>query len=286
MSEVLAPVAEVSTLAAEPAQQPSAGEMLRQAREAAGLQLAALAVALNVPLKKLEALESNQLELLPDVVFVRALAASVCRTLKLDAGPVLARLPQTTVPRLKSAAQGINTPFRSPGDRVGGALWSQLSRPVVLVVLAFLLGALVLLFLPVMEWPAAVTPAAPTLPADAPAAAAAPGAVSTDVIAPSLAVSTGAPLNGMASAALVGGELSNALIVFKGRAPAWVEVTDARGVVQLRKTLLAGEAAGAAGALPLSVVVGRVDGTEVLVRGQPLDLLAVAKDNVARFEVK
>ena len=37
----------------------SAGSMLRQAREMAGLHIGALAVALKVPVKKLEALEAE-----------------------------------------------------------------------------------------------------------------------------------------------------------------------------------------------------------------------------------
>ena len=36
----------------------------------------------------------------------------------------------------------------------------------------------------------------------------------------------------------------------------------------------------------LAVVIGRVDATEILVRGQAFDLGAVARNNVARFEVK
>src|SRR3989338_10209706 len=91
----------------------SAGSLIRQAREAAGLHIAALAVALKVPVKKLEALEADRLDLLPDAVFVRALAASVCRTLKIDAGPVLALLPQTGKPNLGQQSAPINAPFRS-----------------------------------------------------------------------------------------------------------------------------------------------------------------------------
>ena len=68
--------------------QPSAGTLLRQAREAAGMHIGALSVSLKVPVKKLEALEADRLDLLPDAVFARALAASVCRTLKADPGPI------------------------------------------------------------------------------------------------------------------------------------------------------------------------------------------------------
>ena len=72
----------------------TAGALLRDAREAAGLHIAALAVALKVPVAKLEALEADNFSALPDMVFVRALASSVCRTLKIDPQAVLALLPQ------------------------------------------------------------------------------------------------------------------------------------------------------------------------------------------------
>nr|WP_237707279.1 DUF4115 domain-containing protein [Acidovorax sp. NO-1] len=54
----------------------------------------------------------------------------------------------------------------------------------------------------------------------------------------------------------------------------------------LQRNLTAGESVSVTGQLPLSVVVGRADATEVLVRGKPLDLTTVSRDNVARFEVK
>jgi cytoskeleton protein RodZ len=76
------------------------------------------------------------------------------------------------------------------------------------------------------------------------------------------------------------------IIVFKAKGASWVEVTDAKKVVVLRRTLAAGEEIGATGVLPLSAVVGRADATQVQVRGQAFDLTAVSKDNVARFEVK
>jgi cytoskeleton protein RodZ len=56
--------------------------------------------------------------------------------------------------------------------------------------------------------------------------------------------------------------------------------------VQLRKTMSNGESIGASGSLPLSVVVGRADVTDVSVKGKTFSLAGIAKDNVARFEVK
>jgi cytoskeleton protein RodZ len=76
------------------------------------------------------------------------------------------------------------------------------------------------------------------------------------------------------------------LLVLRSRGDAWVEVVDANGVVRVRKILTAGESTTASGPLPLSVVVGRADATEVEIRGKAFSLDKIAKDNVARFEVK
>jgi cytoskeleton protein RodZ len=85
------------------------------------------------------------------------------------------------------------------------------------------------------------------------------------------------------SAQPVSGE---AIVVFSARGSSWIQVTDATGAAVLKKELGPGETAGASGVLPLAVVIGRADMTTVEVRGKPMDLAAVAKNNVARFEVK
>jgi cytoskeleton protein RodZ len=77
----------------------------------------------------------------------------------------------------------------------------------------------------------------------------------------------------------------DSIVVFRASAETWVEVKNATGNTVFKKLLIAGEAAGASGALPLTVIVGRADVTQVEVRGKPLDLTAIAKSNVARFEV-
>ena len=302
----------------------SPGAMLRRAREFQGLHIAALAVSLKVPVKKLEALEGDRHDQLPDAVFVRALASSVCRTLKIDAAPILAKLPQNAGPRLTHNASGINTPFRAPGDGPGPSLWDQISRPAVLAVLALLLGAVVLVFLPDIQrlgrfssaapdasaMPAAVAASDAVLPpgalvesitpadlASGPAAATATQATSIS-LSPSVALSTPTaasptlvitpPAVVVAAAALAQPSLAPAsgVVVFTAKVQSWVEVTDARGAVPLRKILAPGEAVAASGALPLSVVVGKADSTLVQVRGKPLDLAPLSRDNVARFEVK
>jgi len=120
---------------AAPADGITAGMLLRHAREAAGLRVDTLAANLKVPVRKLEALEEDRYDLLPDATFARALASSVCRTLKVDAQPVLERLPQGAQPSLVPAGRPvINEPFRAPGDGPGPGLLDQVSRPVIVTV--------------------------------------------------------------------------------------------------------------------------------------------------------
>jgi len=299
--------------------QATAGQLLRQAREAAGLHVAALAVALKVPVRKLEALEDDRLDELPDAVFVRALASSVCRSLKIDPQPVLERLPQTAAPRLVQDRDGINAPFRAPSDVAKPSGFATLTKPVYLAVVALLLAALVVILLPVaqrdevagapsQEAAAAPMPvvipaappeapsSAPVMPAPAPSATAAAAPAPAPAVAPStaqatqpvppgpVAVDAAASASGAASAPAAAAAAG--VVVFRTRGPSWVEVTDAKGVVTLRRLLSAGETAGASGTLPLAVTVGSVNSTEVQVRGRAFDLAPVSRDNVARFEVK
>jgi cytoskeleton protein RodZ len=126
----------------------TAGMMLRRAREAAGLHIGALAVAMKIPVKKLEALEADRLDQLHDAVFVRALAASVCRTLKVDPASVLSKLPSNAVTRLKSDEQGINAPFHARGHSGRAPILSLLGKPPAIIVMALLLGVAVVAFFP------------------------------------------------------------------------------------------------------------------------------------------
>jgi cytoskeleton protein RodZ len=75
-------------------------------------------------------------------------------------------------------------------------------------------------------------------------------------------------------------------VVFRASAQSWIEVRDAKGAVPIRKVLAAGESANVSGAMPLQVTVGNVEATELDVRGQRFDLKAIARDNVARFQIK
>jgi cytoskeleton protein RodZ len=279
---------------------------------------------MKVPVKKLEALEADRLDLLPDAVFVRALASSVCRALKIDPAPVLQRLPQTAVPRLDAERRGINEPFHGSGHSSQFSMPAFLARPAVWVVAILLAGAAVLIIFPEVQRmekdtdtssvsgnslampsqtvmaaePVEAKDAVPIIDAQVPSTPAStainPTPVAAQVAAPAptaskpvaaAAIVQPAKLDTSAPTVNLAGTASG-LVMFKVSGTSWVEVTDAKGVVQLRKTMAMGETTAASGALPLVVVIGRADVTQVEVRGKPFSLAGIAKDNVARFEVK
>ena len=317
MSEGILSAAQEGTPGQESTSQMNGGTLLRTAREAQGLHIGALAVLLKVPVKKLEALEADRFDLLPDIVFVRALAASVCRTLCIDPAPILQRLPSTAGPRLKTDEAGINTPFRAAGQGGSGmAFWDQLSKPVALAVLALLVGVVVLVFFPFKPLTDSSSELSSgtstmTLPASVPTSAlmtsenpvAAEGAAASTLLAGLALSSSDAPLAlnpadaasapALPTAATVAptgvvpgsGKLTGPLVL-TAQSPSWIEVIDARGVVQVRKSMASAEVLGVSGSLPLSVVIGRADAVAVQVQGKSFDLKPIAKNNVARFEVK
>lgn len=292
--------------------------LLSQAREAAGLHIAALAAALKVPVKKLEALEAGRYEELPDMTFARALASAACRQLKVDPAPVLEQIPAAVSPLLGDSSQTINAPFKPAGDTpvADGAAW--LRQPVVLIVALLLAGAAVVYWWPAApQPPESVMPPGATMapgtvePPTAPAAdAAAPagsvteagnsttvaltapvaaGADTPAMASPTAAITASASVSVSTPTAMPAPEASaasTALLKLTASGDSWVEVVNARGEVVVQRLLKAGDSVDFSSAPPYSVVVGRADAVQVTVRGQPLDIAPYARNSVARFEVK
>lgn len=128
----------------------TAGGLLKAAREKQGIHIAALAASIKVTPRKLEALEADRYGELPDMTFVRALAKTVCRSLKIEAEPVLALLPHQadSGTALAQVSTGLNQPFRERPSRSDPPDWAVLQKPVLWGAGAVLLAALVVYLLP------------------------------------------------------------------------------------------------------------------------------------------
>lgn len=287
----------------------SAGAWLRAARMAQGLHIAALAAQLKVPQAKLEALEADRYQDLPDLTFARALAKAMCRVLKVDAAPVLALLPRGDEAGLDRVSRGLNQPFRERPGREDSVSLDWLKRPLVWAPAGLLLAALLIYLLPT-QWlgsldsfgEGAVEPgtAQPVPAAPAASAEAAPLPAETTSSAPvAIAAAqtiTAAPLAApVASAAPVAAAAlsDSAPVLAVGQVPlgiktsaeSWVEVVDTKGQILFSKLMRPGESAALAAQPPLRLRVGNVSGTEITLRGAVVDLAAQAKDNVARLEL-
>lgn len=275
----------------------TAGQMLRALREAAGVDPMLVASAMKVSPQKLQALENDQLDQLPDVTFARGLAAAICRAFGTDPAPVLERMP-VSAPGLRPSGQTINQPFRRTGDRPAPVLAGRFSRPLLVAVAGLLLGAAALYFLPTLPIQlGAPTPAStvasddgtvrePVEPAIVPLAEPAPpaempvGAASAEQLVPPVAAAS------EPAAAEVADAISAELIHFNAKAETWLTVRDASGKPLVNRTLAAGETLGLSGELPLSVTIGRKDAVEVTVRGEPFDHRSLSRTTVSRFQVQ
>ncbi len=297
---------------------PTAGTLLRAARERQGLHIDVLAAAIKVSPRKLEALEADQLGELSGATFARALALAVCRTLRIDARPVLDRMPPAGPFALVPPDSGLNMPFREGavrslrrGDDTRQARFA--ARPLLWGA-GVLLVASVALFLvpPLSRWgggsalpapaslpasaasaaslasppvPAASTPSAASAPASGPDAvvpgAGQPGQAGGAASGPMAETVFSAPPAGT-DAAAVAAAMQLQLRVTEA---SWIEVRDARGTVLLSRTVSPGEQVGLNGAEPLALLVGNAAATQLVFRGRTVDLASRSRDNVARLQL-
>ena len=286
----------------------TAGQLLRNARLAQSMNIDVLSNILKVPAYKIEALESDQHGVFPDAVFIRALACGICRVLKVEDAPVLARLPRGSVLSLESKPLGRNIHFKADVFSQRSSTWSSASRFSLIGALALVLAAGAVYWMPETQAPLNALKASINQVkglwrqfADSEVADPPP---TTDVLSNTNAAITGASTSNFKATMEPGSKatgipsitepaplvqapgLQPGIVDFRVSAASWVEVVDAKKSVLLRRMLEPGETASVSGSVPMVVVVGRVDATQVWVRGETYELAAFSKNNVARFEVK
>lgn len=295
------------------AQRQTPGQMLRAAREARGMHLAVLSMALKVPVRQLEALERDDYQAFKGVTFVRALSQSVCRHLGIDPVPVLAGLPQASpslqvMPPMRLDAEASSARV----SRFGAGAGHVVSIRVMVLGLLMLAAAAALVWWPGTDAarPPTGTVVADSLPvavplgqasdpqeiisgptqAEAPAAGSAGTAPALPVAAGPLAA--GAALATPAAAAPVvqdpGAVVAQTAgsLVLRTRADTWVEVRDKSSQMVLKRQVRAGETLQLDLVAPFFIYVGRADAAELLWQGKPVDLMANAQNNETRLLIK
>ena len=287
-----------SNVPAAPTDAAAAGALLRAARLAQGLHIAALAASIKVSPAKLEALEAGRNHELPDHTFARALALTVCRVLKTDATPVLALMPGAPSTGLGLGLGrvdgGLNTPFRDRPGRADPAGWVPWRHPVLWLVAGLLVAAAAFVLVPNLpladerQSPVADGAAQPLMPPSG-AAIVLPGAdsavplpgdaASAVPVAPAAVAAAGstAPAASAPVAASPDG------LTLRALEASWVQVVDGSGKTVLARLVPAGETVALTATPPLRLRIGNLRGTEISYRGQPVNLPATTRDNIANI---
>lgn len=288
-----------------PSRAASPGQLLRTAREAKGLHLAVLSVALKVPTRQLEALENDQYDMFKGTAFLRALAQAMCRHLGLDPAPVLAGLPKASSP-LSQASPRLVEPVVSGSTVSWGRSMSRgkgVSRQVWMLAALMLVGSVALIWwpgtaseasapaevvqdgapapVPMEQASEAVEMVAQPASADMHQASANPSAASLAAVKP--LVSTSMPV---AAASQDKAVAEDAPLVMRASADAWVSVRDSRGEIVFKRQVKAGESVKLDISAPLFVYAGRADGMELLWRGKLVDLKPFTQNNEVRLPIK
>jgi len=290
-------------------EQPSIGQVLRDAREAQGMSLEDAAARLRLMQRQIVAIEADEFESLGQPVFARGFVRNYSRMLGLDPEALLARMEGAPA---EPAAVSYAEPPQPPS-------WLSSTWLVVL-----LLGVLVVMALPVaLYWwlnegedelvsrvppavqvepvplplpvpvaepaeaaapvaePEPVSPAAPATPA-VPAAPAAPATPA--VPAAPAAPATGPGEAGAPAAPLISGVSGVLHLEFGG--DAWVEIRDASGRMLHRQLNPAGSSVNIPGQPPFDLVIGNAAQARMTYNGRPIDLKPFIGVTVARFTLE
>jgi len=297
------------TIATVPAQAPpagnprTAGALLRQAREAAGLSIDAAAQQLKLAPRQVVALEADDFARLPGRTFVRGFVRNYARLVHIDPAVALAALADSDAPALDSPALQPTAPTigELPTIERAKPSWTRWAIPLVLV--AIIGVAVVYEFTRGFnDWPhpftrqAAPESGAPAVPAPAPPSPAA-GTTETRIAnpvanapAPGNAPPAGAPAASTGSAANEASvtapppeAVAEATLVLSYRKSSWTEVKDGGGRVIFSQTVPAGQSRTVTGSPPFDLIIGNANDVTLTFRGQPVDLPAFTSRNVARL---
>lgn len=285
----------------------NAGDLLREAREGAGLSLEAVSQQLKLAPRQVRALEDGEFALLPGRTFVRGFARNYARLVGLDPQAVLDALPGSAgsnaleAPPLQATAITMGHLPSQPKGRPGWLRWTM-----TLVIIGLVAAAAIYAYLQ-GDFRRSGTPsqsAAPVSTTSIPDAGTTGSTASggtplpnpmSGPAAPDAGGNASAPNDGRTSgSAIEAGKISSAPaepaaiapVTLTLRGSSWVEITDGTGRVVISQTLPAGQTQAVVGSPPFDVVIGNAREVVLNFRGQAVDLGPHTRQNVARLTLQ
>lgn len=284
-----------------PAPGASAGVLLAQARQTAGLSVDDVAGQLKLAPRQVAAIERDDFASLPGRTFVRGFIRNYARLVKLDVDTVLAAIPDDgtaqTPERALSTATGrsIGEIPRDSRPRPGMARWMvPLVLAAIVAVAAFYefarppapVGAPAAQVEPVAPAPPPSTPSS-TVPSPADESAAPAGSAGAVIgSTPPATSELPNPLAGGTATATDAGNAARGQLTLAFRGTSWLEVRDRTGTVVLSMTGTAGTTHDVAVSPPGELVLGNAAAVDATWRGKSVDLASYTKQNVARVRLE
>ena len=258
------------------------GELLAARRNELRWTLQEVSQRLKLAPRQITALEANDFASLPGMASVRGFIRSYARLLELDPVPLLAMMSNEANPAVDPLLLRRPLPSRGfPGRRYappsGHRRGSRRLSGLALLVMVFV-GALAY---------AAYRHGLPTINIDVPSASTV-FASWKDLTESTPSEATDKPVSAPEAAA-VDEQKSidpSRLLELKLREDAWVEISTLNGNKLVSRLMKAGTTEQFDMSEPVILVIGNASGVDANLRGQPLNLRAVARDNVSKLSLK
>lgn len=301
----------------------SLGEVLLAARIAKQLTQQDVSNSLRFSLKQIDALETNTFSALPDAMITRGFIRNYARLLGLDAEPLLA-VYRAHIPAEQPNPLVVQSSMQQVKLTKDSKPWLSYILGSILVLLFLLAWFFYMDYMPKLT-DTPIEKAVPASEVTMPTIESTPlplpeialpaaerqaddGAVNeldasnanvtaTDVATNTAQANVNFPPETKKEAELAGvqrnalppntmADLTVKTVNMSFSEETWVSVTDKSGQVVFEKTLPAGSAESVEGMPPFNLVIGNAKATKLVFLGQPVDLAAHAKNNVARVRLE
>lgn len=262
------------------------GTVLREAREACGYSIGDMVGRVRISVKQLRAIESEDVQLLPEPVYVRGFIRAYAKALGVPSDALVEDYNARFAPVTNQVVHAISDIAYSNeqvfAERRPSKWWRVLA--LLVLVAAVAAGAWAVLHQKMLE----EEQAAAVEPAAVQTAEAKPAAAEPVKVAPRVPEIPGVKISADDASALPAGEPGEVRVRFQTKSSAWVRVSrlgDDRTVFE--QEIPAGAVRVVLAPKPVRVIIGSTDGLKVEINGVDCDYSAFVSnaDKTARFRL-